>query len=692
MFTIDERCFFDQTMEKNRTIIETGLLIIVSFCMLFFYIWSACSNKKSFDFTKKTGHYHYLTDAFLAGQLNLLIDPSPEMLSLPDPFDPQKNEHLRLHDASLYKGKYYTYFGPAPVLTLYIPYLTVTGNQMPDQMATTIYFMGIFIVGILFFYKIRQWLFPNSNIGILLMGVIAFGILNPFSYLLRGSSVYVVAIGSGCFWFLLCIYLIFCLYINMRTNRITSWGLVVLAMATICYGLAVASRPNYSLSVVIFLLPLYQAWQLGSIGSKGKELFKRAISIGLPLCIIVSLLCIYNYLRFDNIFEFGLTYQLVDGPIEHRNNRWNVFNVMYNAYLYFLLPILPDHIFPFFHLNDQSNWNTTPSYLNHIIQYYGPEPIMGIISNMPTVLGIILFIKFVITKKIKRDNHNIFIVLMCLLLVPSVINILLLLLYSSASMRYLIDFLPYVLLLSIVGWLAYLEKISKDNFFYRMSVYFFFGILFCWGIFVNFGISMTGCSNDFAKGNKSLFKKIESHFTFITSLYHRYNLEKYGGINLLVQFPQKESGMEIIAVIWPYTGEDVVLIHYRKKNEIMFSVYNQNKNQIFWSRPLIIDHSQTYVMNIHLGCLYPKPSQYLLSLGYNPEKYTKLEISLNNAVILNQKVEFQESNPRHVYVGKAGSHVRIDYPWFSGNILYFQPLPFISTFPSSNECTVEGEK
>jgi hypothetical protein len=659
-------------MKQYKMLIKLGLLVFVSLSILFFNIWSACSNQKSFEYTKTIGLYNYLADAFLAGQLNLLIDPSPELMALPDPFDPQKNKHLRLHDASLYNSKYYTYFGPAPVLTLYIPYQILTGKRMSAQMATSLYFMGIFIIGTLFLYKIRKMLFPNSGFGILLIGVLSFGLLNPFGYLLRGTAIYEVAIASGCFWFLLSVYVLFCSVTKINTKGVTSSRAVELVFTTIFYGLAVASRPSYSLSIIIFLIPLLQIWRTGS---KVRERFTIVFSIGLPLCIIVSLLFLYNYLRFDNIFEFGLTYQLVDGPIGHRNNRWNIFNVIYNAYLYFLLPILPDHIFPFFHLTDQSYWNTTPSYLNHIIQYYGPEPVMGIIFNIPIVLGIILFLKYIITKNMKRDNHTIFLMLLWLLLIPSVINMALLLLYSSASMRYLIDFLPFVLLLSIVGWSVYFEKISSNNFFHKIVVYFFFGILFCWSIFINISISLTGYNNNLAKENKNLFKKIENYFIPISSLYHRNNLDRYGGINLLIQFPQKESGMETIAVVWPWTGEDVVLIHYRKKNEIMFSVYNQNKNQIFWSRPLVIDNSQVYILNIHLGSLYPKPSDYLLSLGYNPENYTKLEISLNNAVIMNQEIEFQESHPQHVYVGKADSRIQTAYPWFSGNILYSQRLP-----------------
>src|ERR1035441_4087362 len=52
-------------------------------------------------------YYALLTDAFLAGQTSLLVPPPSELLALPNPYDPLRNGEFRLHDASLYHGKYY---------------------------------------------------------------------------------------------------------------------------------------------------------------------------------------------------------------------------------------------------------------------------------------------------------------------------------------------------------------------------------------------------------------------------------------------------------------------------------------------------------------------------------------------------------------------------------------------------------
>src|SRR5829696_3147634 len=61
-------------------------------------------------------YYDWLARGFLQGQLHLPLAPSPELLALPDPYDPRQNANYRLHDVSLYNGRYYLYWGPLPAL------------------------------------------------------------------------------------------------------------------------------------------------------------------------------------------------------------------------------------------------------------------------------------------------------------------------------------------------------------------------------------------------------------------------------------------------------------------------------------------------------------------------------------------------------------------------------------------------
>jgi hypothetical protein len=109
------------------------LLLAVRFA---FYLWTAATGWRSLAPRRELGRkgdrdfagfHNLLTEAFLAGQLHLTIPPDLRLLALPDPYDPVANAPYRLPEASLYRGKYYFYWGPAPVLLLFLPFRLLIG-------------------------------------------------------------------------------------------------------------------------------------------------------------------------------------------------------------------------------------------------------------------------------------------------------------------------------------------------------------------------------------------------------------------------------------------------------------------------------------------------------------------------------------------------------------------------------------
>ena len=108
-------------------------------------------------------HYALLTDAFLAGRTSLLVRPDPELLALSNPYDPVANVNYRLHDASLYGGKYYLYFGPAPAIVLFVPYKVLTGSHLPARAAVALFCIGGFACSCALFFllvKREKWVCP----------------------------------------------------------------------------------------------------------------------------------------------------------------------------------------------------------------------------------------------------------------------------------------------------------------------------------------------------------------------------------------------------------------------------------------------------------------------------------------------------------------------------------------------------
>jgi hypothetical protein len=117
IFTLSEiKERFSKINPITRSNIFTFVTAVLVMGILYWYVLPCFNNpKQTFDYYAKQGL------AFKHGQLYLLDKPAPELLALSDPY----NDHLRrisgvhdlyLIDASLYRGKYYLYWGPAPSL------------------------------------------------------------------------------------------------------------------------------------------------------------------------------------------------------------------------------------------------------------------------------------------------------------------------------------------------------------------------------------------------------------------------------------------------------------------------------------------------------------------------------------------------------------------------------------------------
>src|SRR5579871_1565017 len=68
-------------------------------CPIFvFYLWTATSSNRPFHLRDTSNEfYNQLTDSLVHGHVYLAAKPSPQLLALPDPYDPTANERFRLH-------------------------------------------------------------------------------------------------------------------------------------------------------------------------------------------------------------------------------------------------------------------------------------------------------------------------------------------------------------------------------------------------------------------------------------------------------------------------------------------------------------------------------------------------------------------------------------------------------------------
>ena len=478
------------------------------------YLWTATSNFKSFHFVIDGVYndaynlYVDLADAFLQGRLSLIAEPSQALMSLPDPYDPLQNNGLRLHDASLYKGRYYLYFGPAPALTAFIPWKLLTGKPMPHNLAGAIFAVGGFIVSILLMILIvRGAEFSGSSITYII-GIVMLGMCNMVLPVLRRPYIYEVSSLSAYAFSMLSLFFIFSFLLFDHRK------IIHLLISSLCYGLAIASRFSYAYGVVIFLIPLWCFLDQQKVFSRSyfRKMAVFLITVGMPLTVCIGLLLLYNYLRFGNFLEFGQRYQLtILRPLSYPF--FSIQNFSINNYQYLIPGIFINGSFPFFH--GQSV--IIPKYIT-IPPYYPlywvqvTSPMTGLLMNSPFLWIIIPGWLYLKLRKVEFAKPIYYFA--TLLLLGGTANWLVVSFYSFTSIRYVIDFLPMFLLLAcLVYFMIYdhfHDMIVKRTIVQCMAI-----TAVLYSALANIGISIEGYGQIFKEGNPELYTAMEHFFDLI---------------------------------------------------------------------------------------------------------------------------------------------------------------------------------
>ena len=381
----------------------------VTFC----YFTAAWVGGPAANWRGQTSEYYaLLTDAFLAGQTSLLVQPPAELLALPNPFDPIRNGEFRLHDASLYHGKYYLYFGPTPALVLFLPFKVLTGSHLPSSVAVALFCTCGFACSCALFFllaKLEKWDVPAWLAS---AAMISLGTAPGVIFLLAHTSFYEVAIASG-YCFIMAGFLLTALSLGQDRPRVSS-----LVGAGLCFGLAVGCRPNYAPFVILMVV-------LVALRIRSPKML--ALSFVGPVVLCGVLLSVYNYTRFQNPFEFGIRYQLFAKPVDPADLAYrlghSVENFLPNLYTLVLSP--PSRWLCWFYRSIGVLWGA-------------PTALLGLCA--PFVLR---FRGVKGAVKLGSTRFTIYCIYVCAL---SILVVLALLDYAVG--RYTVDFAPELVLLS----------------------------------------------------------------------------------------------------------------------------------------------------------------------------------------------------------------------------------------------------
>lgn len=254
-------------------------------------------------------YFNFLADAFLHNQLYLRLIPETTL------------------DLSFFNGRYYLYWGPAPAL-LALPLVFLFGPQVSDVLQSILY--GAFNVGL---FSVFLRLLSEKEILQLtraqrVLLTIFFSLGTPFTPL--------PAVGTV--WFLLqLVSLMFVLLgfiagYSLHGRKAFFWsGMAAAAL--------LLSRPTAAPSFIFLAWNLlHRFWKI-----ERKVLMGYCVAGLSPVAAGVGLILIYNYFRFGNPFENGLSYHLMGPAFQVLSAKHGQFSLQYVPtnlfYNYFFYPI-----------------------------------------------------------------------------------------------------------------------------------------------------------------------------------------------------------------------------------------------------------------------------------------------------------------------------------------------------------------
>ena len=255
--------------------------------------------------------------AFENHQVSLLDEVSERLLELSDPYDTnlRNSENVSAKwDHVMYDGKYYSYYGIAPVILLFLPYHLITKHFFPTDIAVMIFaIIGLIFLTLTYNAIIKRW-FSRIPSGCYLAGLLIIHMVCGIWFSTGRPLFYEISISSGFAFVTMGAY--FLITSNVISTGKTSLPRVTLA--SLFLAIAVLCRPTlavYSIcACVYYAIGFGKSGEVpdeeGAIKTDKKRRIKYVVCALLPFVVLGSVQMWYNYVRFDSPLDFGIKYSL----------------------------------------------------------------------------------------------------------------------------------------------------------------------------------------------------------------------------------------------------------------------------------------------------------------------------------------------------------------------------------------------
>lgn len=291
-----------------------------------------------------------LVDAFENGQVHLVDEVPDELLALENPYDWSERTAAGISykwDHLLFEGKYYSYYGIAPVLTLFLPYHMITGYYFSSSLACLLYtLLASLFLGLCFISIIRNW-FSKTPFKIAILGTITTMFSSCAIINVLATNFYEIAQSSA-----LC-FLVIGFYFMLNSGIFTKnkIRLGYLFLSSLFVSLAVLSRATCALYAIVMVFWIIYGFLQYMADKKENRTaaFKYIFISMIPYVVFATIQVVYNYLRFGNPFDFGIGYTLTIYDYTNIDMHFSLIMISIVNFL-FTLPVI-NTTFPFIHGN-----------------------------------------------------------------------------------------------------------------------------------------------------------------------------------------------------------------------------------------------------------------------------------------------------------------------------------------------------
>ncbi len=393
-------------------------------------------------------------DAFMKGQLHLDVIPDERLALLKNPYDLAERSSNGINymwDRAYFGGKYYSYFGVAPLLLVYFPFYFITG-MLPHAG----FVMAVFCVisAVFFALAVEEYakISGKKHFGYFPAFCAFSGFLASFALIIaRGQQrFYYIAGMAGMAFSAAFIYFM----LKAVGSKKTFKRIIFFALAGISFGLGFHSRVNSVVPLAIIAAVFVVLWAIKRIKAKQiGSLFAEMAALGTPVIIAVIASMLYNKARFGGFFDFGTAYQLTISDTS-----------FYEIGLHGVIPAFFHYFLQSFHFVGEfpfiaMNYVAPPDYG----RYFYVDSGIGIFA-MPFMLALLLFPVVLKKKSLGKNKKIIFASALAAIPVTAFVNCCLggVIFRYTSDISLLAAFLAAVITLEAAE--KALEKFGKDGY------------------------------------------------------------------------------------------------------------------------------------------------------------------------------------------------------------------------------------